>query len=1510
MQFTSYKLISTHTSSLNFGSYLNSTEYSLFVNGTSPDFWYGMSKNDVIELGVWDRRNNFIGWNILPHKSEPEFTIYKNNKILLSPTEELSSSFGILDGSYFLTYNFTRNMAGDITDPLLIKDISPSRRELKLIPTKNSPIYEAFCNSKIVLGDASPIYLKLTAQCPYEKIYNNISTLYANQINTIKSLFFLNNDGNIITFLKNLYEDLIIYTNISTTNIGDSNNGQIIKLQGINTYFNNYLISNSQSVVSFTDIDSTFNGFVSASVERKFKPIGNNLSKEYIDAKLFVYDFFTKYFYHPITDKLSQTYKEKYFNELKNALNFGNNKLLSILKHGFVDERESVNDPLTLLIKLQYELPSDIALQESCWISNISLIPYIVSAIFKNDINKLTYKIGSPDFSIPFLNTGIGNSNKKYTSDDLASNHLVSNDFLTQEKDISKKLQELNINYEKFENFVVFSSAEVRLNIFKNKIITLSNLKSSLQILNSKNINFLSASGSLYPFYTAESEDFQASINNIITSFDGYESHLYRGGNYTYVNSAFASESFISDLNNSARYYDKNNRDSLINNCPDHILSDENNDEYIVFLSMIGHFFDEIYVYISNMPSEKTITNNKSDNFTRRIVDYMLQTFGWTLDDTIEQSNIINNYLTSDQVSGLNIMSSEDRLKEIRNRILNNLPHIYKTKGTEESVRSILSCYGIPSSLLNIREFGGIGYNESATYTTYERSYMYQWNTSSIHDYFRTNILSDCKTFLFKVSIDDSTSYVKNKEQILIGVVNSGSLASSPFGSGEWAIGFVRDSGTNTGKIFFRIGHNDDVKFKMYSPTFPLFDGSIYSIMLRRNIPSNSFEFTTNTDAIPSVFDLYVQKNEFGRRDLYLTSSNISYNNSTNLKFSTPSNPSYLIIGGWFADHNGQGFDGAMDKLQVWYDPIDDSNFEDYVNSINSYSFNGNRISHQSLVFRMHTDYPINIKDTKTWKNGNPFYATSSSLKQKKYLNPTYTASMDALVNVGAWSGSQKLVYDSASCGYVSQSCYPYQFKIVDYPSTWGISKYGPNKFHNEKTKYTTQTTVARLDNNESSAYTTNKQPPDSNQVGFFADPQDFRNKDIVRYFGNFDFMNVIGDPNNQYNSGYSVLHDLRNQYVSSLNEFSGSKILFNELITLYKLYFNKSIFETIKNVIPARANVLSGILIEPTILERPKYAIKPIVGELNSGSISYNDVTLVRYIGDTNTSLQRMTQDIQYGDFNIDKELVSNFNISTLPNNLITDVNLSYINLPTRNHTINYLPSGNYIPDVLDDYQLGHVAGGIIDLPHIPILIPPEVLSVDFAANLTSGVSPLVVTFANLSKNAYLYVWDFGDGTTSNEENPTHTYYVGVYTVTLTATAETQDILTKTAYINVMPSHPCLNSYKISGSVARFPTIYNVNFGDSIGIVNLKYNLEDVPDKIVITWGGQTVIDTGYRGQSNYQSQLDHLLTEKGLPKEKIKGVGLGIASFNKNTADPNITIKVYSPMTSKWNFILECPI
>ncbi len=78
---------------------------------------------------------------------------------------------------------------------------------------------------------------------------------------------------------------------------------------------------------------------------------------------------------------------------------------------------------------------------------------------------------------------------------------------------------------------------------------------------------------------------------------------------------------------------------------------------------------------------------------------------------------------------------------------------------------------------------------------------------------------------------------------------------------------------------------------------------------------------------------------------------------------------------------------------------------------------------------------------------------------------------------------------------------------------------------------------------------------------------------------------------------------------------------------------------------------------------------------------------------------------------------------------------------------------------------------------------------SAGFSASPVSGTPPLTVNFTDQSIfNPTSWDWTFGDGGTSTEQNPTHTYdAVGTYTVSLTATnAYGSDTETKPDYISV----------------------------------------------------------------------------------------------------------------------------
>lgn len=80
-------------------------------------------------------------------------------------------------------------------------------------------------------------------------------------------------------------------------------------------------------------------------------------------------------------------------------------------------------------------------------------------------------------------------------------------------------------------------------------------------------------------------------------------------------------------------------------------------------------------------------------------------------------------------------------------------------------------------------------------------------------------------------------------------------------------------------------------------------------------------------------------------------------------------------------------------------------------------------------------------------------------------------------------------------------------------------------------------------------------------------------------------------------------------------------------------------------------------------------------------------------------------------------------------------------------------------------------------------------VIAANFSADVRSGTTNTTFQFTDTSTGLpSTWLWNFGDGTTSTAQNPTHNYTTaGTYTVTLTASnAVSSDVETKTSYMTV----------------------------------------------------------------------------------------------------------------------------
>jgi len=123
------------------------------------------------------------------------------------------------------------------------------------------------------------------------------------------------------------------------------------------------------------------------------------------------------------------------------------------------------------------------------------------------------------------------------------------------------------------------------------------------------------------------------------------------------------------------------------------------------------------------------------------------------------------------------------------------------------------------------------------------------------------------------------------------------------------------------------------------------------------------------------------------------------------------------------------------------------------------------------------------------------------------------------------------------------------------------------------------------------------------------------------------------------------------------------------------------------------------------------------------------------------------------------------------------------------------------------------------------------------FSASPTSGKAPMKVQFTDTSTGTpKKWKWDFGDGTTSTKQNPTHKYSkAGVYTVKLTVTNTAgSNLVTKADYIKVIAKPVAVFSasptsgksplnVKFADKSTGSPTKWKWTFGD--GAISTKQN-------------------------------------------------------------------------------------
>jgi len=691
---------------------------------------------------------------------------------------------------------------------------------------------------------------------------------------------------------------------------------------------------------------------------------------------------------------------------------------------------------------------------------------------------------------------------------------------------------DLGINYTNYENFVFYSSAKERLTNFKYKLGLIESHEIDRNLINSGSTSASIEVRNEINYYNTE-------INDIIATFDGYEKFLYYitgSASWPKINgkaepsTGSLSANYYTSQSAVAELYDDYNLYSLHKDLPEHIRRDANNDDFLLFVSMLGHHFDLIKVHIDAISRMFVRSHDSNVGTPTKLVKKLLESFGWQIRTQGAQTDLVNYLLGKKQDGTLySTTSAKQREEELHRRFLNNLPYILKTKGTRASIRALFNMYGIPLSIIRIQEFGGpkLTSDVKRYYTFDDPTQLLNMSGSNQIelDIIDTNLgrKPDAFEITFRTEtrpagfgLNTSGSY-----QLLTGKDSSNSYVTLNVDS-------VPGSDFN-GKIRLVVSGSTG-NLAVTSSKLPIFDNDLYTVGLIRTRSGTS-------DSI----DVYVKKAIY---ELFTHEVSASLTVPDSMWESS----SLMQI--------GNDFYGSVSEFRAWKYPISEDVFDRHVLYNESISGDNYTSSLSDMVIRIPFERPQNLN-------------TNTSLTNF------------------AWTGSNGYNVSAATASnFSSITSDPYHFEYIEMDSAVEVPSIGFRP-DTDKIRFESQ---SLLDTAELSTTTriTKKQfdqsPIDTNKLGIFISPTDEVNRDIIRSFGGLDFMNEIGNPADYYSSSYSSLDAINEHYWS--RHSSGMNIY--DYITLVR-QFDNTVFDYIDDVKPARAKVVKGLLIEPHMLERNK---------------------------------------------------------------------------------------------------------------------------------------------------------------------------------------------------------------------------------------------------------------------------------------------------------------------------------
>ena len=340
---------------------------------------------------------------------------------------------------------------------------------------------------------------------------------------------------------------------------------------------------------------------------------------------------------------------------------------------------------------------------------------------------------------------------------------------------------------------------------------------------------------------------------------------------------------------------------------------------------MIGQHFDHIWEYINALSDTYDRRDKLDEGLSKELLYNVAQSLGWNLNDGKDLIDLprfaLGKEVSGSSYSDYSNISERDISREIWGRIVNNMPFFLKNKGTIRSIKGLINIYGIPSTILRVKEYGGPNVPDNDTpqfeiKRKFTKALDFRGGQSvktTWSDDGSTSRKPDTIEFRFRAATGSNQILVEkkdsNNQDFFIRLKDNSSVDNYGF------VSFMLSGSA--------VGIDQGQYKEITSSALPVYDGDFYSVMVRRLVGSDS-------TPVSQSYELNVGKYDSSRSKIHLYStSTMDVTQAASSSFNNAWTGSGDIFIGGQATVTGVGarFSGSIMEYRHWTEVLNTGSF-------------------------------------------------------------------------------------------------------------------------------------------------------------------------------------------------------------------------------------------------------------------------------------------------------------------------------------------------------------------------------------------------------------------------------------------------------------------------------------------------------------------------------------------------------------------------------------------------------